>query len=156
MALRRYQVGSRIVIDAPIARVYAIASDPQLVPLYAGEVKRIDVIERRSNGSARVRSHLRFFGFTFVFDYRYRYKPGLFYCGVQRGRNVLRGYFAMRFRSAGESTEVEHTEGLISPIPGVARLIGWLYFRLLPSDSIDDELLRLKRLVESAPQLGSA
>jgi hypothetical protein len=144
------------VIDAPIERVYAVASDPQMVPKYAGEIVRITHragFARSGRGATRfVQSHIRVCGFTIPFDYRYRFVPPTHYSGVQIGRALVRGFFWMRFKSIddGAATEVQHVEGITSRIPLLARFAGWIWFRLLAPDGPGDELRGLQQLIESA------
>lgn len=40
----RYEISESIQIDAPVNRVYAIAPDPEMVPIYAPEAVRIDIL----------------------------------------------------------------------------------------------------------------
>ncbi len=128
--------------------MYAIAVDPAVVPRYASEIARIEVLSRR-DGVAHVVSHLRVLGFTMAYRYRYRYHQNSYYGGVQEGGRLVRGYFTMRFHAVGEQqTRVSHVEGIMSRVPGVARFVGWIYFRLLGGDDIDSELQRLKTVVE--------
>ena len=148
MRTRRYQVCERVEVGAPVERVYAVASDPETVPRYAPEVERIEVVERCGARAARVRSHLRIAGLRLVFPYRYRYSPPLGYSGVQEGGALLRGYFAFSFHGDGARTHVSHTEGILSPVPGLARLAGFVYFRLLGRGGMARELASLKRLAE--------
>ncbi len=150
MRARRYELRSRIAIDAPVDRVFTVATDPQNVPKYAGEIDRIEVLSRDASRSCDVRSFIRVWGVTIPFRYRYRYSAPNFYGGVQRGRALVRGYFTMRFRAAGpNTTEVEHAEGVVSRVPLLAAIAGWLWFNLLSPDGLDDELRKLKALVES-------
>ena len=144
----RYQVRGRVEVAAPVERVYAVASDPETVPLYAAEVARIEVVERLGARAARVRSHLRVAGLRLVFPYRYRYSPPRGYGGVQEGGALLRGYFTFSFRGEGARTLVTHTEGILSPVPGLARVAGFVYFRLLGRGRVGRELESLKRLAE--------
>jgi hypothetical protein len=155
MRARRYEVRDHIWIEAPPNSTFAIASDPAIVPRYESDVKRIDILRRDPrHGTADVRSHLSMLGLTFGFDYRYRYRVGIYYGGVQQSGRLMRGYFSMRFRPGMDSasgrfgTDVEHVEGIISRVPGVARLVGWLYFRVLSRGGIAEELKRLKQIVE--------
>ena len=143
-----YQVSECIEIKAPIERVFAIASDPEMVPRYAPEVVRIDVLEREGAYKARVRSHLRIAGLTFSFVYRYHYRPPVLYSGVEEGGPALRGYFSFRFAATEGGTLVSHTEGIISPLPALARAAGFAYYRVAARGGMRDELERLKRLVE--------
>ncbi len=154
MRARRYEHRDRIQIAAPIARVFAVASDPEMVPRYAGEVRRIETLSVDSRGGREVLSHIRMAGMTVRFRYRYRYSPPHFYGGVQRGGGPVRGYFTMRFHAIGEdATEVEHVEGIVSGVPMLARIVGWLWFNVLSPDGVDDELLKLKTLVEQSRNL---
>ena len=149
MKTRRYQVSEQVEVGAPVERVYAVAADPETVPRYAAEVERVEVLERIGSREARVRSHLRVAGLRFVFPYRYRYNPPRAYNGVQEGSALLRGYFTFSFRAEGARTLVSHTEGILSPVPGLARLAGLLYFRLLGRGGMRREMAELKRLAES-------
>ena len=148
MKVWRYQVRERLEIDAPVERVYALASDPEIVPSYAPEVARIEEVKRLSEHVVLVRSYLRVARLTLGFPYRYHYRPPTHYSGVQEGRGILRGYFALRFRARGGGTTVCHTEGILSPIPLLAWVIGLIYFRILARGGMREELGRLKRLVE--------
>lgn len=144
----RYQVRESIEIDAPVERVYALASDPEMVPSYAPEVARIEVVRRLSDHSVLVRSHLKFARVTVGFLYRYHYRPPRHYSGVQE-RSLVRGYFTLSFRPSGRGTTVSHAEGILSPVPLLAWVVGFIYFRVVSRGGMKDELGRLKRLVES-------
>ena len=156
MRMRRYHVRECVLIDAPVERVYAVASDPEAVPVYAPEVVRIEVRERLGDGAARVTSHLRIGKLTFAWAYRYNYRPPTHYSGVQERGALLRGYFSFTFRPRGGRTEACHSEGLLSPVPLLARALGLLYFRVIARGGVREELDRLKRLVESESEQGSA
>jgi uncharacterized protein YndB with AHSA1/START domain len=150
MKVWRYKVREELRINAPVTRVYAIATDPSIVPSYAHEIHRIEVLERHSERSASVRSYLKIAGLSFPFSYKYRYRPPAHYTGVQQGSRTLRGSFSFTFREASDgATIVSHTEGITSSIPFVAHLAGFIYFRLLAPGGLREELERLKRLVES-------
>ena len=151
MKVRRYQTREEVLIDAPVERVYAVAADPEAVPLYAPEVERIEVLEKLGEHAVLVRSHLKVARLSFSFLYRHHHRPPLHYSGVQEGGRFWRGYFTLTFRPSGQATIVSHTEGIISAIPGLARLIGFLYFRVLARGGVSEELQGLKRLVESGP-----
>jgi hypothetical protein len=149
MKVRRYQTREQVEIEAPIGLVYAIAADPEAVPFYAPEIERIDVLKRLGNHAVLVRSHLKVARLKFSFLYRHRHRPPVRYSGVQEGGRLLRGYFSLTFRPSGERTIVSHTEGIASSIPGLARLVGFIYFRVLARGGIGEELRGLKQLVES-------
>lgn len=144
---RRYQVRARALIPAPVERVFDVASDPALIPLYADEIDRIDLLRRRGDGQAIVRSWLRLFGMKIAYRYRYRYRRPRSYSGVQAGRALVRGYFIFSFRPQGQSTVVQHVEGLESAVPGLALLAGTIYFRLLGRGDLRPEVERLAQLV---------
>jgi hypothetical protein len=144
-----YQVRDCVEIDAPIERVYAVAADPEIVPAYAEEVVRIEVVEKLSDHSALVKSHLRMGGLTFAHLYRYHYRAPTNYSGTQEGGKLFRGYFSFTFQSRGGGrTIVSHTEGISSRVPYLAGLAGFIYFRLLSRGGVREELNKLKRLVE--------
>ena len=151
MKVRRYQVSERIEIGAPVEKVYALAADPRLVPSYAPEVVRIERVRKLSDRAELVRSYVRVGGLTFAYLYRYCYRPPTHYSGVQEGGRLLRGYFGLSFRPRGGGTLVSHAEGILSPVPGLARVVGFLYFRVLARGGVRDELESLKRLVEAWP-----
>src|SRR5437762_13263043 len=111
----RYQIGERLEIEAPVARVYDFAANPELVPSYVPEIARIEVVRRLSAHMVLVRSYLKVARLTFGFLYRYHYRPPTHYSGVQEGGGLLRGYFTLSFRSSGNKTVVSHTEGVLSP-----------------------------------------
>jgi Polyketide cyclase / dehydrase and lipid transport len=148
MNLRRYQVCERVEIDAPVEQVYALASDPEIVPSYALEITRIEVLEKLSEHIVLVRSYLKVVWLTFGFLYRYHYRPPTHYSGVQEGRGLLRGYFTLSFRTCGNGTTVSHTEGILSPVPLLAWIVGLIYFRIMARAGMKEELGRLKNLVE--------
>ena len=149
MNVWRYQTSGHIEINAPIEQVYAAASDPATVPLYAHEIARIDVVKRLSDHIVLVRSHLKVAGLTLAYRYQYHYRPPTHYSGVQERGKVLRGYFKFTFRPRGNRTIVSHTEGVLSLIPGMAWVAGFIYFRVIARGGIGEELGRLKNLVES-------
>jgi hypothetical protein len=151
--MRRYQVSDRIEIRAPVEQVYATAADPGLVPSYAPEVVMIERVRKISDRVELVRSHVKVGGLTFAYLYRYCYRPPTHYSGVQEGGGLLRGYFSLSFRPRGRGTQVTHAEGFLSPVPGLARALGFLYFRVLARGGVRDELESLMRLVE-APSNG--
>ncbi len=148
MNVWRYQVCESLEVDAPVERVYAVASDPEMVPTYAPEVVRIEVVRRLSEHLVLVRSHLKVAGLTKGFLYRYHYRPPTHYSGVQEGGALLRGYFNLSFRPCGGGTTVSHTEGVLSPVPLLAWVGGFIYFHVLARGGMGEELGRLKRLVE--------
>ena len=149
MNLWRYQISGSQKIAAPIEQVYALASDPEIVPSYAPEIARIEVVRRLSGHTVLVRSYLKVSRLTFSFLYRYHYHPPTHYSGAQEGRGLLRGYFTLRFQPRGSGTAVSHTEGVLSPIPLLAWVVGFIYFRMIARGGMGEELGRLKSLVES-------
>jgi hypothetical protein len=147
--IKRYQVTECVEINAPIERVFAVASDPEMVPIYAPEVVRIEVVEPGGPYKTRVHSHLRIAGLTFRFPYRYHYRPPVLYSGVEEGGRFIRGYFSLRFAAIQNGTLVSHTEGIISPVPLMAWAAGFTYYRIAARGSLKHELERLKKLVEA-------
>ena len=148
MKVWRYQTCEQVEIDAPVGQVYTVASNPQTVPFYAPEIARIDVVKRLSDHVVLVRSHLRIGKLTFAFLYRHHHRPPTHYSGVQEGGRLFRGYFNLTFQPRGDKTIVSHTEGIASRIPGLAELVGFVYFRILARGGIGEELQRLKELAE--------
>jgi uncharacterized membrane protein len=59
MNLCRYQVSENVHIDAPVEHAYEIASDPELVPSYAHEIDRIEIVERFTEHRVLVKSYLK-------------------------------------------------------------------------------------------------
>src|SRR5437762_657028 len=106
MNVWRYQIGERLEIEAPVERVYDFAANPELVPAYAPEIARIEVVRRLSEHTVLVRSYLKVARLTFGFLYRYHYRPPTHYSGVQEGGGLLRGYFTLTFRARGSGTTV--------------------------------------------------
>jgi uncharacterized protein YndB with AHSA1/START domain len=149
----RYVERAEVEIAAPIGRVYAVSTDPTLVPRYAHEVASIDVLERPDERTAIVCSHLHLGPARVGFRYRYRYRPPTHYIGVQLGRGLVRGYFTFAFEARGGATLVSHAEGVISKVPGLALMVGLVYFRALGGGGLRGELERLKALVESGVAL---
>ena len=139
-----FTVHSRVFIAAPPAAVYRVAADPAVVPRYAREVRRIEILGRDGD-RARVRVHLRVGPLTLRPVYRYVYRPPRLYAGVQEGGGLVRGFFGMTFRPEGAGTRVAHVEGIRSPLPLLARALGRAVLR---RRAIEQELARLKRLVE--------
>src|SRR5215216_4825587 len=125
MNIWRYQICERVEIDAPVEQVYTLASDPEVVPAYAPEVVRIEEVKRLSGHMLLVRSYLKVARLTFGFLYRYHYRPPTHYSGVQEGGGLLRGYFTLHFHSSGGGTTVSHTEGILSPVPLLAWVVGF-------------------------------
>src|SRR5687767_9489511 len=155
MPKRSYEQRATITIAAPVERVYAIASDPLIVPEYAHEIRRIEILSDDGRGGREVRSHIRVLGLTVPFRYRYWYRPPVHYGGVQTRGALVQGYFTLRFRAVDENTtEVDHVEGIASRIPLLAAIVGWTWFTLLSRDGVGAELAKLKELVESPPPLG--
>lgn len=150
MNVWRYQICERQEIDAPVEVVYAIASDPEMVPSYAPEVTRIEVVRRLREHMVLVRSYLKIAGLTLSQLYRYHYRAPSHYSGVQADRFLLRGYFTFSFRQCGNVTSVCHTEGILSSIPLLAWIVGFIYFRILTRGDMGEELGRLKNMVEGA------
>lgn len=148
MKERRYQVSERIEIGAPVEEVYAAATDPALVPLYVPEVVRVERVKSIGGGVELVRSHIKVGWLTFAYLYRYHYRPPTSYSGVQEGGGLFRGYFSLSFRAGGVGTIVSHSEGILSPVPGLARALGFLYFRVMARGGAGEELSKLKKLVE--------
>ena len=148
MKIWRYQVSDSLAIDAPVEQVYAFASNPETVPTYAPEIVRIEIVRRLSEHRVLVKSYLKVAVLTRAFLYQYHYRPPAHYSGVQQGSGLLRGYFTLTFASCGTGTTVSHTEGILSRIPLVAWLIGFIYFRIVTRGGIREELERLKSVVE--------
>jgi hypothetical protein len=148
MKMRRYQVRDEIEVNAPIERVYAIAADPESVPSYAPEIAKIELVKKLDERSALVRSHLRIGGMTFSQLYKYHYNPPTHYSGVQENGRWLRGYFSLAFEPRGTRTIVSHTEGILSAVPFLASLSGFIYFRILARGGLREELGKLKSLTE--------
>lgn len=149
MNVWRYQTYEQMEIDAPIGRVYAVASNPKAVPSYAPEIARIDIVKRLSEHIVLVRSYLKVAGLTLAYLYRYHYRPPTYYSGVQEHGKILRGYFNPSFRAQGNRTIVSHTEGVLSSIPCLAWIVGFIYFRVIARGGIVEELGSLKRLIEN-------
>jgi hypothetical protein len=149
MNIWRYQICESLEINAPVEQVYAFASDPDTVPSYAPEIARIEIVKRLSEHLVLVRSYLKVAGLTCGFLYRYHYRRPTSYSGVQEGGGLLRGYFTLNFKSSGRGTTVSHTEGILSPIPFFAWISGFIYFQMIARGGMEDELGRLKNLVES-------
>jgi uncharacterized membrane protein len=147
--MKRYTVREEIEINAPVQQVYAVATDPALVPRYVPEITRIEVLQRLNDNQHLVRSHIKVGWFSIAYLYRYRYIPSKYYGGVQEKGKLFRGYFGLRFRPREEKTVVIHTEGIESSIPGMAAMIGFIYFRVLARGATCGELKRLKELSES-------
>jgi hypothetical protein len=72
-----------------------------MVPMYAPEVTRIEILDSDRPTRARVRSHLKIAGLTFTFLYRYHYRAPVHYSGVQES-GLLRGYFSLRFAATAK------------------------------------------------------
>ena len=136
-------------IDAPVEQVYTFASDPDRVPSYAPEIARIEIVKRLSEHLVLVRSYLKIAGLTLGFLYRYHYRRPTSYSGVQEGHGLLRGYFTLNFTPSGRGTTVSHTEGVLSPIPFFAWISGFIYFQMMARGGMEQELGKLKNLVES-------
>ena len=149
MNIWRYQTRMSVEIAAPVERVYALASNPQVVPLYAPEIDKIEVISRLSNQKVLVKSYLKIAGITRPYFYVYHYRPPAHYSGVQQQGALMRGYFTLTFKTSARGTSVSHTEGILSPLPFVAWFIGFIYFHLISRDGMRDELDRLRTLVEA-------
>jgi hypothetical protein len=148
MKVWRYQVSESVLIDAPVDAVYALATDPQMVPSYASEVARIEVVKKLNEHLVMVMSYLKIAGITRGFLYQYHYRPPSHYSGVQQHGRLLRGYFNLRFTACERGTTVSHTEGVLSRIPLLAWLSGFLYFRIIARGGMAEELRKLKSLVE--------
>lgn len=146
--MRRYQAHERVEINAPIEQVYAVTADPEIVPFYALEIARIDLVKRLSPHSILAKSHLKIARLIFARLYRYHYHPPTHYSGVQEDGRLLRGYFSFSFQKQDHRTIVSHTEGIMSSIPCLAAIAGFIYFRILSRGSLAEELKRLKHLVE--------
>lgn len=149
MNVWRYQIYESLEVEAPVEQVYALASDPTIVPTYAPEIIRIEVVKRLGEHMVLVRSYLKVARLILGFLYRYHYHPPTHYSGVQERGGLLRGYFTLRFQASGSGTIVSHTEGVLSPIPLLAWIVGFIYFRIIARGSMREELGRLKSLVES-------
>jgi hypothetical protein len=149
MKVWRYQICEEVEIQAPVEQVYLLAADPELVPFYAHEIARIEMVRRLSEDVVLVRSYLKVAGLTFGVLYRYHYRRPAHYSGVQVGRGVLRGYFSLSFKPYGGGTTVSHTEGILSPVPLLAWTVGFIYFKIMARGGMREELGRLKGLVES-------
>jgi hypothetical protein len=71
------------------------------------------------------------------------------YSGVQERGRFLRGYFNLTFRRDGNRTVVSHTEGILSAIPCLAWIAGFVYFRIIARGGVEEELGRLRCLIEN-------
>jgi len=149
MNVWRYQTSRQLEIDAPIEQVYATASSPALVPSYAPEIARIEVEKRLSDHTVLARSYLKVAGMTLAYLYRYHYRPPTHYSGVQERGRLLRGYFSLTFQTRGSRTVVSHTEGILSAIPCLAWIAGFVYFRIIARGGVEEELGRLRCLIEN-------
>ncbi len=149
MNVWRYQTSRQIEIDAPIEQVYATASSPDLVPSYAPEIARIEVEKILSDHTVLARSYLKVAGMTLAYLYRYHYRPPTHYSGVQEHGRFLRGYFNLTFQTRGSRTVVSHTEGILSAIPCLAWIVGFIYFRVITRGVVEKELGRLRTLIET-------
>jgi hypothetical protein len=149
MNVWRYQIGECVEVNAPVQQVYALAANPEIVPSYAPEIVRIEVVRRLGEHMVLVRSYLRVARLIFGFLYRYHYHPPTHDSGVQEPGGLVRGYFSLRFQPSGSGTTVSHTEGVLSPIPLLAWIVGFIYFRIIARGGMREELGRLKNLVES-------
>src|SRR2546421_12057379 len=148
MRSRRYQVNGHILIRAPREKVYAIATEPTLVPRYVDDIARIEVLGNPARGKADVISHLRFGPIVVKCRYVYRYAPPAYYGGIQARGWLMRGYFSFHFRRCDGGTEVSHSEGIISRIPGLSAIAGFIYFRMMSNSGLQQELEKLKKLIE--------
>jgi Polyketide cyclase / dehydrase and lipid transport len=149
MNIWRYQIRESVEIDAPVEQVYTLASNPEVVPVYAPEISRIEIVRRLTEHKVLVKSYLKVAGLTRAFLYLYHYGPPTRYSGVQQDGRFLRGYFTLSFRSSGTGTNVSHTEGILSPIPLVAWIVGFIYFHVMTRGGMREELGRLKSLAET-------
>ncbi len=149
MNVWRYQLCECLEINAPLEQVYSLASNPEMVPSYVPEIAHIEEVRRLSEHLVLVRSYLKIAWLRFGFLYRYHYRPPTHYSGVQEGRGLWRGYFTLSFSSCESGTTVSHTEGVLSPIPLLAWVVGFIYFRVIARGGMEEELSRLKKLVES-------
>src|SRR5438128_1602710 len=136
MHFRKYQARSRIHIDAPIEVVWQFATDPQNIPRYADDVAQVEVVDR-SDTRAYVVSHLRLGPFTVKYPYVYHYREPRLYSGIQERGKLLRGFFTFHFCADEQGTTIDHAEGIVSSIPGMAWLAGFVYFRFLSRDGVD-------------------
>ena len=149
MNIWRYQICESTEIDAPVDEVYAFASDPETVPCYAPEIARIEILKRISEHLVLVRSYLKVAGLTWGILYRYHYRRPTSYSGVQEDGALLRGYFTLNFKPCGRGTTVAHTEVVVSSIPFLAWISGFIYFQMMARGGMEAELGRLKDLIES-------
>ena len=149
MSLWSFATRSDVWINAPIERVYRIAADPEMVPRYVPEVDRVERMHQLQKDQELVRVWIRIGGFRIRSIYRYTFRPPRCKIGVQEDSSLLQGYFVLRFSEDAGRTFVEHVEGLRSPIPGLAAIAGFIYFRLLAPSGVEAELAMLKELVES-------
>ena len=149
----RYQTCEKVEINARVEQVYAIASDPKMVPVYAPEVAKIEVLNGAGQEQVLVRSYFKVAGLTFPTLYRYHYRAPRYYGGFQQGGRLLRGYFKFVFIAEGNRTVVSHTEGILSIVPGLAFIAGFIYVHLLSRHGIQQELAKLKELVENSERI---
>lgn len=146
--MRLYKVREEIEINAAVEQVYAVATDTALLPHYVPEITRVEVLQTLNDSQQLVRSHIKVGPVSIAYLYRYRYIPARYYGGVQEKGKLFRGYFGLRFKPRGEHTLVIHTEAIMSPVPGMAAIAGFIYFRVLARGATSKELNRLKELVE--------
>jgi hypothetical protein len=115
MRRRRYQVRDELVISATPERIFDVATDASLVPLYADEIHSIDVLERNDR-NASVRSVLKVAGMRIPFRYRYHYRRP-----TARGRLGSRMPRASRAESRGSPGCAESSTSASSAVEISAR-----------------------------------
>lgn len=141
--MRTYRACAELNIAAPIESVYDTAVDPALVPRYAPEVRKFQLIEA-PDGEVHRLVHLAVGPLILRARYRYIYRRPTSYAGFQLDGRLLHGFFSMTFHPQDGGTLVRHVEGIRSPVPLLARAAGVL---VLSRRSIAAELDRLRELV---------
>jgi hypothetical protein len=149
----RFHLTRTRAVRAPVEAVYRIASDPRRAPEFAREISRIEPVRELTPGDAVMRCHMRAVGVPYTLLLRYHRRRPHAYGGRQQGKPWLGGFFSFRFRSTPDGTLITHTEGLTSPLPGLAWLAGVVYYGLLARGKIERELTRLARLAESESEV---
>jgi hypothetical protein len=152
--MTRYMVSAEITAASSVERAYAVATDIELIPRYERGISRIEVIREISASERLVRTTLNVFGVPMRFVYRYRYSPHKRYSGVQEEGPIVRGFFSFSFAPTAGGTRIVHREGIVSRWAFVARLVGWLYFRVPGRNGLQSELVRLSQLIEAPDTSG--
>jgi|GEM_PF-3331674 len=140
---------AEIFIGAPIGQVYDFITDWRNTARYERLVTRIErVVDAREAGQeCLARSHLSVLGLKWKSLYRYWFVPPSRYGGVQV-EGLLRGGFWFKLAEVDSGTRVLHCEFITSRWKWLERFTALMLWKVLFPADLQDQLRKLKKLIE--------